>query len=112
MTVFIIRNINEYEYFGQYQLYIKNMEPDDVGALYLAFEQLKEKLKKAGYFNEENKKPLPNYPEHIAIITSPTEAAVRDIVITLKKRYPIAKTRIIPTSVQGALATSSVLHEI
>src|SRR5690625_4908866 len=88
-AVMFAGNINVYEPFGQYQLYIKNMEPDGVGALYLAFEQLKEKLNKAGYFNEENKKPLPNYPEHIAIITSPTGAAVRDILITLKKRYPI-----------------------
>src|SRR5699024_6946486 len=91
---------------------IKNMEHDGVGALYLAFEQLKEKLNKAGYFNEENKKPLPNYPEHIAIITSPTGAAVRDILITLKKRYPIAKTTIIPTSVQGELAKVSYVQPI
>src|SRR5699024_1708526 len=69
-------------------------------------------LNKAGYFNEENKKPLPNYPEHIAIITSPTGAAVRDILITLKKRYPIAKTTIIPTSVQGELATGSIVQAI
>ena len=112
MKVFITGNINVYEPFGQYQLYIKNMEPDGVGALYLAFEQLKEKLNKAGYFNEENKKPLPNYPEHIAIITSPTGAAVRDILITLKKRYPIAKTTIIPTSVQGELAIGSIVQAI
>src|SRR5699024_5832984 len=112
MKVFITGNINVYEPFGQYQLYIKNMEPDGVGALYLAFEQLKEKLNKAGYFNEENKKTLPNYPEHIAIITSPTWADVRDILITLKNRYPIAKTTIIPTSVQGVLSTGSIVQAI
>src|SRR5690625_7318001 len=66
MKVFITGNINVYEPFGQYQLYIKNMEHDGVGALYLTFEQLKEKLNKAGYFNEENKKNLHNYLEHIA----------------------------------------------
>src|SRR5690625_5879850 len=88
------------------------MERDGVGELYIAVEQLKEKLNRAGYFNEENKKPLPIYPEHIAIITSPTGAAVRDILITLKKRYPIAKTTIIPTSVQGELAIGSIVQAI
>ena len=112
MEVLISGNINVYEPYGQYQLYIKNMEPDGVGALYLAFEQLKEKLSKAGYFNEANKKPLPKYPKHIAVITSPTGAAVRDILITLKRRYPIVKTTIIPALVQGDLAIDSIVKSI
>ncbi len=112
MEVLITGNIGVYEAHGQYQLYIRSMEPDGVGALYLAFEQLKEKLNKAGYFNEENKKPIPKYPSHIAIITSPTGAAVRDILITIKRRYPIVKTTIIPTLVQGDLAIDSIVESI
>jgi len=112
MEVLISGNINIYEPYGQYQLYIKSMEPDGIGALYLAFEQLKEKLNKAGYFNEINKKALPKYPKHIAIITSPTGAAIRDILITLKRRYPIVKTTLIPALVQGDLAIDSIVKSI
>lgn len=112
MEVLITGNIAVYEAYGQYQLYIRDMEPDGVGALYLAFEQLKEKLGKAGYFDEENKKIIPKYPQHIGIITSPTGAAVRDILITLKRRYPIVKTTIIPTLVQGELAIDSIASSI
>lgn len=112
MEVLITGNISVFEPYGQYQLYIKNMEPEGIGALYLAFEQLKEKLSKAGYFNEVNKKALPQYPKHIAVITSPTGAAVRDILITLKRRYPIVKTTIIPALVQGDLAIDSIVESI
>lgn len=112
MEVLITGNIAVYETYGQYQLYIRDMEPDGVGALYLAFEQLKEKLSKAGYFNDENKKNIPKYPRHIGIITSPTGAAVRDVLITLKRRYPIVKTTIIPTLVQGDLAINSIVDSI
>lgn len=112
MEVLITGNIGVYEAYGQYQLYIRNMEPDGVGALYLAFEQLKEKLNKAGYFKEENKKEIPKYPHHIGIITSPTGAAVRDVLITIKRRYPIVKTTVIPTLVQGDLAIEAIVESI
>ncbi|MCX7615704.1 MAG: exodeoxyribonuclease VII large subunit, partial [Clostridiales bacterium] len=75
---------------GQYQLYIEEMQPDGVGALYIAFEQLKEKLRLEGLFNPEYKKALPRFPLKIALVTSPTGAAVRDMLRILKKRYPIA----------------------
>src|SRR5699024_3696203 len=96
----------------QYQLYIQQMEPDGIGSLYLAFEQLKEKLHKQGYFEEKHKKKLPMFPKHIGIITSPTGAAVRDIITTLKRRYPIAEHTIIPVLVQGQHAAASIKSAI
>src|SRR5690625_2448370 len=70
MNVLIQGNIGVFEPYGNYQLYIKNMEPDGIGALYLAYEQLKEKLHRAGYFDAHHKRPIPKFPQHIAIITS------------------------------------------
>lgn len=112
MNVLIKGEINVYEPQGQYQLYIQQMEPDGVGALYVAFEQLKEKLTKEGLFEHDRKLPLPLYPKHIGVITSPTGAAVRDILITLKRRYPIANITIFPALVQGEMAPSSVANAI
>lgn len=112
MNVLIKGDISVFESFGQYQLYIQEMEPDGIGALYLAYEQLKEKLRKQGYFSQEHKKEIPKFPNHICIITSPTGAAVRDIITTLKRRYPIAKSTVIPTLVQGELAASSIAKAI
>jgi exodeoxyribonuclease VII large subunit len=112
MNVLIKGEISVYEAHGQYQLYIQDMEPDGIGALYLAYEQLKEKLSKQGYFNPEYKKALPLFPERIGIITSPTGAAVRDIITTIKRRYPIAALTVIPVLVQGPNAAKSVVEAI
>ncbi|WP_042223494.1 exodeoxyribonuclease VII large subunit [Oceanobacillus manasiensis] len=112
MNVLIKGEISVYEAHGQYQLYIQHMEPDGIGALYLAYEQLKEKLSKQGYFNSEYKKTLPLFPERIGIITSPTGAAVRDIITTIKRRYPIAALTVIPVLVQGPNAAKSVVEAI
>ena len=112
MNVLIKGEISVFEPFGQYQLYIQQMEPDGIGSLYLAFEQLKEKLHKQGYFEEKHKKKLPMFPKHIGIITSPTGAAVRDIITTLKRRYPIAEHTIIPVLVQGQHAAASIKSAI
>ncbi len=108
MNVLIRGEVNVYEPMGQYQLYIQEMQPDGIGALYLAYEQLKEKLQKEGLFEAANKKVLPGYPEHIGVITSPTGAAVRDILTTIKRRYPIVKVSILPVLVQGDSAAASV----
>ncbi len=108
MNVLIRGEISVFEPYGQYQLYIRHMEPDGIGALYLAYEQLKEKLEKKGYFEIDRKKKLPLYPKHIGIITSPTGAAVRDILTTIKRRYPIVQTTVIPVIVQGQLAAESI----
>ncbi|WP_068671921.1 exodeoxyribonuclease VII large subunit [Oceanobacillus sp. Castelsardo] len=108
MNVLIKGEISVYEAYGQYQLYISQMEPDGIGSLYLAFEQLKEKLQKKGYFEPSIKKNIPLYPEHIGVITSPTGAAVRDIITTLRRRYPIVKITVIPVLVQGPNSPSSI----
>lgn len=112
MNVLVRGEISVFESFGQYQLYIQQMEPDGIGALYLAYEQLKEKLHKKGYFDTSIKKPIPLYPKHIGIITSPTGAAVRDIITTIKRRYPIVKLTVIPVLVQGPNARDSIRQGI
>jgi len=112
MNVLIRGEIGVFEQFGQYQLYIRQMEPDGIGSLYLAFEQLKEKLHKQGYFDKTHKRDLPKFPENIGVITSPTGAAVRDIITTIKRRYPIAQTTVIPALVQGVNAPESIVDAI
>lgn len=112
MNVLIHGEINVYEPMGQYQLYIKEMQPDGIGALYMAFEQLKAKLEKEGLFSNERKKSIPSHPKHIGVITSPTGAAVRDILTTIKRRYPVVPVSILPVVVQGERAASSVSKAI
>lgn len=112
MNVLIKGHISVFEPYGNYQLYIKQMQPDGIGALYLAYEQLKEKLRKKGYFEAHHKRELPKYPKHIAIITSPTGAAIRDIITTIKRRYPIVQLTVIPVLVQGEKAPSSIKEAI
>lgn len=112
MEVFITGYISIYEPSGQYQLYINSMEPDGLGALYLAYEQLKAEFNQKGYFLPEHKKPIKVYPKHIAILTSPTGAAVRDVLITLKRRYPIVKITVIATLVQGEAAKTSIVESL
>lgn len=112
MNVLIKGEINVFEPYGQYQLYIQQMEPDGIGSLYLAFEQLKEKLHKQGYFDDSHKKEIPGFPKRIGIITSPTGAAVRDIITTIKRRYPIVNTTVIPVLVQGVNAPESIRKAI
>ncbi|WP_156290835.1 exodeoxyribonuclease VII large subunit [Oceanobacillus salinisoli] len=112
MNVLIRGEISVYEAHGQYQLYIHQMEPDGIGSLYLAFEQLKEKLHKKGYFDESHKKSIPMYPQHIGVVTSPTGAAVRDIITTIRRRYPVATVSVIPVLVQGPNAAQSIKHAI
>ena len=112
MHVLIKGEVSVFESFGQYQLYIQQMEPDGIGSLYLAFEQLKEKLHKSGFFNETHKKKIAMFPKQIGIITSPTGAAVRDIITTIKRRYPIVGVTVIPVLVQGPHAASSIKRAI
>ena len=94
---------------GQYQLYCESMEPDGIGALYFAFEQLKKKLSAEGLFDETRKKPLPKIPTRIGVITSPTGAAIRDIINILGRRFPYAKVILYPALVQGAVAAPSLI---
>lgn len=101
MKVIARGRVSVYEASGQYQLYVDDMQPDGVGALNLAYEQLKEKLQKEGLFSEFHKKPLPLYPEKVGVITSPTGAAVRDIINVLGRRFPYAEIVFCPVLVQG-----------
>lgn len=101
MKVIARGRVSVYEASGQYQLYVDDMQPDGVGALNLAYEQLKEKLQKEGLFSDLHKKPLPPYPEKVGVITSPTGAAVRDIINVLGRRFPYAEIVFCPVLVQG-----------
>ncbi|MGM0791711.1 MAG: exodeoxyribonuclease VII large subunit [Bacillota bacterium] len=112
MKVLISGEISVYEPSGQYQIYVKQMQPDGVGDLFLAFEQLKERLQKEGLFAPERKRAIPKFPKTVGVITSPTGAAVRDIITTIKRRFPIANILIYPALVQGAQAAPSVAGAI
>lgn len=94
---------------GQYQLYADSMEPDGVGALYIAYEQLKRKLEAAGLFDPRRKKPLPKIPSRIGIITSPTGAAIRDMINVTGRRFPYAKIILYPALVQGPGAAPDLI---
>jgi exodeoxyribonuclease VII large subunit len=108
MNVLLRGSISVFEGSGQYQIYVKDMQPDGVGALYLAYEQLKEKLSEEGLFAPDKKRTLPAYPNVIGVITSPTGAAVRDVITTIKRRYPIGKIILHPALVQGEKAAESI----
>ena len=95
---------------GTYQFYISSLQPDGIGALYLAYEQLKEKLSVEGLFDESHKKLLPRFPERIGVITSPTGAAVRDIINVVGRRFPLAKIYLYPALVQGSGSEESLLR--
>ncbi|MBQ4575745.1 MAG: exodeoxyribonuclease VII large subunit [Clostridia bacterium] len=97
---------------GQYQLYIDELEPDGVGVLYIAFEQLKNKLAAEGLFREDLKRPLPKIPTRIGIVTSPTGAAIRDIINILGRRFPYAKVILYPSLVQGDDAPPQIVAGI
>ena len=112
MKVLVKGDISVYEASGQYQLYVKSMAPDGVGDLYLAYEQLKKKLETKGLFSSVHKKKIPLYPKTVGVITSPTGAALRDILTTIKRRYPITKVIIYPALVQGNNAAKSVAKAI
>lgn len=104
--------ISVYERDGQYQFYATQMQPDGIGSLYLAYEQLKQKLEHEGLFDSARKRPLPQYPRTIGVITSPTGAAVRDIVTTIRRRYPVVRIVVYPVLVQGKGAAPSVVKAI
>lgn len=104
--------VSIYEAGGSYQLYPETMEPDGLGNLYLAFEQLKQKLDKEGLFNPERKKKLPFLPKSIAVITSPTGAVIQDIMNVLFRRYPNVCLKIYPVMVQGEGAGRQIANAV
>ncbi len=101
MKILAHARVGVYEKAGTYQLYIDSMQPDGIGSLYLAYEQLKNKLSDEGLFSEEHKKPIPEFPKRLGVITSPTGAAVRDIIKVSKSRCPFLDILIYPSAVQG-----------
>ena len=112
MKVTVFGSISVFSRDGVYQMYVTSMQPDGIGALYLAYEQLKNKLEKEGLFDEYHKKSLPEYPERIGVITSPTGAAVRDIINVLGRRYSLATVYIYPALVQGEGAVETLINGI
>jgi exodeoxyribonuclease VII large subunit len=105
-------SISIYERDGAYQFYVSEMQPDGIGNLYLAFEQLKQKLAAEGLFAESRKRPLPRFPKAVGVITSPTGAAVRDIITTLQRRNPATPILLCPVAVQGVHAVPSIVRAI
>ena len=112
MKVLVECRIGVYEATGNYQVYVSDMMEDGLGNLYIAFQQLKEKLEKEGLFKTEHKKPIPKIPMKIGIITAPTGAAIRDILSTIKRRFPLAETILFPALVQGELAKDDIVKKI
>ena len=112
MKVIVFGSVSLYNKDGTYQLYITDMQPDGVGALNLAYEQLKEKLQNEGLFNADLKKPIPQFPQKIGVMTAPDGAAVRDIFSVLKRRYPVAEIVFCPVAVQGATAAPEIAKAI
>ena len=109
MKVIAMGRVSVFPRDGVYQLYCDALSPDGVGDLHVAFEQLKEKLWREGLFDESHKKPLPQYPGTIAIITSSAGAAVHDMIRILRRRYPLAKVKLLPVRVQGAEAPPEIV---
>ena len=112
MNVLVEGRISCYPTAGTYQIYVDKMEVDGLGALYIEFEKLKEKLSKEGLFSDIHKKPIPRIPKRIGIITAPTGAAIKDILSTIGRRFPICETILFPALVQGRDAAPDIVRQI
>ena len=112
MNVLVTGRISVYPAGGNYQIYIDKMEVDGLGNLYVEFEKLKKKLQQEGLFDPAHKKEIPAFPRKIGIVTAPTGAAIKDILSTIKRRFPICETILFPALVQGASAASDVAKKI
>ncbi len=112
MSIITRGRISVFERDGQYQLYIDDMQPDGLGALNLAFEQLKNKLEAEGLFDKSRKKAIPKYPARIGVITSPTGAAVQDILNILSRRFPFSQVVRCPVQVQGSSAVPQIVDAV
>jgi len=112
MKVLVVGRVSIYEPNGGYQIYISEMQEDGIGNLYLKFEELKKKLSSEGLFDPIHKKEIPKFPTKIGIITAPTGAAIRDILSTIKRRYPNVETILFPALVQGELAANDIVKQI
>ncbi|MBR7042090.1 MAG: exodeoxyribonuclease VII large subunit [Bacilli bacterium] len=112
MKVLVTGKIDVYEASGSYQIYVEDMMPDGIGALYVAFEELKKKLSGEGLFDKDKKKKIKRIPRRVGVVTSPTGAAIKDILTTIKRRYPIAEVILFPALVQGENAATDIVKKI
>ena len=112
MAVLILGTVAVYERDGVYQIYVKGMEPDGVGALHTAYEQLKQKLELKGMFDEKYKKPIPMLPKSIGVVTSKTGAVIRDIINVTTRRLPNVNIKLFPAAVQGVGAAETIVKGI
>ena len=112
MNVIVYGRISLYTPSGQYQLYAEDIQPDGIGALYVAYEQIKDKLAKEGLFDASRKKPIPKIPTTVGIVTSPTGAAIHDMINVMGRRFPLAKLLLYPALVQGENAYKTLISGI
>ena len=112
MKVIIKGKIEVYERDGKYQLYATTITEDGIGELHIAFEQLKKKLDSEGLFDDAHKKEIPKYPQRIGVVTARTGAAIRDIITTIKRRYPYCEVLVFSTLVQGEIAADQIVRQI
>ncbi len=112
MKVLVTGKISVFEANGGYQIYVNDMLEDGVGNLYIAFEQLKKKLETEGLFNPNIKKPIPKIPTRVGVVTAPTGAAIKDIISTIKRRWPLAEILLFPSLVQGEEAAKDIVKQI
>lgn len=112
MKVLVTGKISVFEANGAYQIYVSDMLEDGVGNLYIAFEQLKSKLESEGLFDPKYKKPIPKIPNRIGVITAPTGAAIKDIISTIKRRWPLCEVLLFPSLVQGEYAKEDIVRQI
>lgn len=110
--VLVMGRISIYEATGNYQIYVEEMLEDGVGNLYVAYEKLKEQLSKEGLFAQEHKLKIPKMPKRIGVITAPTGAAIKDIISTIQRRFPICEVLLFPSLVQGENAASDIVQNI
>ena len=110
--VLVRGRISVYEATGNYQIYVQDMEEDGIGNLYIAYEKLKKQLESEGLFDKKYKKLIPKYPARIGVVTAPTGAAVKDIISTIKRRYPVCETILFPSLVQGDGAAPNIVENI
>lgn len=112
MKVLVRGEVNVYPEQGRYQLYVKEMIEAGRGDLYIALEQLKKELKAEGYFDKSHKKPIPKFPRKVGVVTSPKGAAIRDIISTIKRRWPLCEIILFPSLVQGDSAKGNIVNQI
>lgn len=112
LKVLIVGRISIYESTGNYQIYVDEMLEDGIGNLYIAYEKLKNDLQKEGLFDEGHKLAIPKFPKRVGVVTAPTGAAIRDIISTIKRRYPICEIILFPSLVQGDGAASDIVKNI